>query len=169
MDTQLSKWRLRVHGSTWLQPCSIYVHEKFVNYIWGSCMFLFYTNLYFFCFLFYPYLTITWCARLWMLPPWYVSPSCGRNWSEKAVFTKRFRVSSTNRSMDSMPGTPATFTSYCDPASPNPVNVINPSQSRSNSLGGAARMDMELHGSGGNSNDSDDISGGAVTKVVPKL
>ena len=68
-----------------------------------------------------------------------------------------------------MPGTPATFTSYCDPASPNPVNVINPSQSRSNSLGGAARMDMELHGSGGNSNDSDDISGGAVTKVVPKL
>ena len=72
-----------------------------------------------------------------------------------------------------MPGTPHTFTSYCDPASPNPVSIINPSSSRSNSLVGTSggRMDMELHGSGGNSNDSDDIggSGGAVTKVVPKL
>ena len=33
------------------------------------------------------------------------------------------------------------------------------------------RMDMELHGVGGNSNDSDDLggSGGAVGKAVPKL
>ena len=42
---------------------------------------------------------------------------------------------------------------------------------RSNSLGGMARMDMEIHGVGGNSNDSDDIgsSGGAMRKILPKL
>ena len=92
---------------------------------------------------------------------------------------KNFRVSSTNRNMDSMPGTPATLSSYYDPASPNPsVSSINERPpctrgsklSRSNSLGGAAKMDLELHGSGGNSNNSDDIDGGsAVTKIVPNL
>lgn len=47
--------------------------------------------------------------------------------------------------------------------------------SRSNSL--VAKMDMELHGSGGNSNDSDDLqittaaaaAGGGGAKFVPKL
>ena len=78
-----------------------------------------------------------------------------------------------------MPGTPATLSSYYDPASPNPsVSSINErppcargsKTSRSNSLGGAARMDLELHGSGGNSNNSDDIDGdSAVTKIVPNL
>ena len=64
-----------------------------------------------------------------------------------------------------MPGTPSSYTSYHDPVSPNPV-----SKSRSNSLGGMARMDMELHGVGGNSNDSIDLSGsgGAVGKGAPK-
>ena len=92
-------------------------------------------------------------------------------WSEKAAFKKPFRVSSTSRTLDSMPGTPSTYTSYHDPASPNPVSCIINSKSRSNSLGGMARMDMELHGVGGNSNDSDDLggSGGAVSKAVPKL
>ena len=92
-------------------------------------------------------------------------------WSEKAAFKKPFRVSSTSRNLDSMPGTPSTYTSYHDPASPNPVSCIINSKSRSNSLGGMARMDMELHGVGGNSNDSDDLggSGGAVGKAVPKL
>ena len=91
-----------------------------------------------------------------------------------------FRVSSTNRNMDSMPGTPATLSSYYDPASPNPsVSSINErpcargsKSSRSNSLTGhgAARMDLELPGSGGSSNNSDDIDGGsAVAKIVPNL
>ena len=91
-----------------------------------------------------------------------------------------FRVSSTNRNMDSMPGTPATLSSYYDPASPNPsVSSINErpcarvsKSSRSNSLSGqgAARMDLELPGSGGSSNSSDDIDGGsAVAKIVPNL
>ena len=90
-------------------------------------------------------------------------------WSEKAAFKKPFRVSSTSRTLDSMPGTPSTYTSYHDPASPNPVSCII--KSRSNSLGGMARMDMGLHGVGENSNDSDDLggSGGAVGKSVPKL
>ena len=74
-----------------------------------------------------------------------------------------------------MPGTPATLSSYYDPASPNPSvgGATHPGSksSRSNSLGGAARMDMELHGSGGNSNNSDDIGGSdsAVTKIVPNM
>ena len=77
-----------------------------------------------------------------------------------------------------MPGTPATLSSYYDPASPNPsVSSINErpcargsKSSRSNSLVGAARMDLELPGSGGSSNNSDDIDGGsAVAKIVPNL
>ena len=79
-----------------------------------------------------------------------------------------------------MPGTPATLSSYYDPASPNPsVSSINErpcprgsKSSRSNSLTGhgAARMDLEVPGSGGSSNNSDDIDGGsAVAKIVPNL
>ena len=60
---------------------------------------------------------------------------------QQIVSTKPFRVSST-RSMDSMPGTPNTFASYCDPPSPAPSS--HHPHSRSNSV--VARMDMEMGG-----------------------
>jgi len=49
-----------------------------------------------------------------------------------------------------MPGTPATYTSYCDPSSP--------AVSASGQAGQAARMDMELSGNaaGNNSSSSND-------------
>ena len=134
------------------------------------------TNMYFLFFLFSPLTTPLMCSFV------NIKPSVSSNkqtinqsnkqtilWPEKAAFKKPFRVSSTSRNLDSMPGTPSTYTSYHDPASPNPVSCIINSKPRSNSLGGMARM--EFHGVGENSNDSDDLggSGGAVGKAVPKL
>ena len=80
---------------------------------------------------------------------------------QPTVSTKRFRVSSTSRNMDSMPGTPATFASYCDPASPAPSHHPH---SRSNSL--VAKMDLEMSGASGGCNDSDD-GGPTGTKAHP--
>jgi len=66
-----------------------------------------------------------------------------------------------------MPGTPATFASYCDPASPASASSHHP-HSRSNSL--VAKMDMEigLVGAGGGCNDSDDggVGGPSGTKSL---
>ena len=69
--------------------------------------------------------------------------------------------------MDSMPGTPATFASYIDPASPAPTAInLSPLPRSSN------RMDMECQGSGGSSNGSDTEGGpggGRGAPVMPKL
>ena len=74
------------------------------------------------------------------VPPNFYFTHGSRN-NQPTVSTKPFRVSST-RSMDSMPGTPNTFASYCDPPSPAPSS--HHPHSRSNSV--VARMDMEMGG-----------------------
>ena len=62
-----------INGNFWhvlMANLSIYVHELYIcGCIWLVHV-LCYTNLYFFLFSFYPYLTITWCARLWIVTPW---------------------------------------------------------------------------------------------------
>jgi hypothetical protein len=85
---------------------------------------------------------------------------------DQSGFKKPFRVSSTNRSTDSMPGTPATFASYCDPSSPSPS--LNIPHSRSDSL--VAKIDMDCGGGGNESENSGGSDGGHNgTKAVNLL